>query len=295
MPNFRSSTIYGYAFVALAAVIWGSIGIIVRLIDLPVTTMVFLRVVFAASAVAIALAAGGRLSDLKVGREGWPLILFGLTLAVNWLAFFLSVRMTRVASAVLITYLSPVIVASFAPFILKERFEKTTGLAVFLAVAGTFAILYKGGVLPIGRELTGSLWAFLSALTYASLVLASKPMMRRFPVGAILFYEEVVVALVLAPFAAPGLARVNQVNLGLLALLGSVQTAAAAGLYLTGLKRIPAARAGVLSYLDPLSAAILAALFLGEIPSTGAVIGGLLILTAGYLVIAHSGHETRGV
>lgn len=275
--------------VSIAAITWGSVGLVVRFVDLPIASIILWRVLFASAAIALGLAATGRLRELKLSRRSWPLIGVGLLLSLHWLAFFSSVRIISMANAVLITYLSPVFVAVAAPFVLKERFDKTTAIALLLALTGTIVMVFKNDSAPKGDELIGITLAIIAALTYASLVLIAKPMMRRFPVSALIFYEELVVALALAPFALSQAVRASAADFALLAMLGIVQTAFSAWIYLEGLKRIPAARAAALSYLDPVSAAIFAAIFLKEIPNIQTIAGGALILCAGYLVVKHGG------
>ncbi|MGQ9596114.1 MAG: EamA family transporter [Thermoproteota archaeon] len=70
----------------------------------------------------------------------------------------------------------------------------------------------------------------------------------------------------------------------MLFILGAFNTAFAVTLYLKGLKLIKAQKAVVFTYLEPVSAAIFGSVFLAQQPTLQTVIGGALILSAGYLV-----------
>lgn len=279
----------GSLSVIAAAFIWGTVGITVRYLDLPIVFMVFWRVFIAAVAISGALALTGQAGQLKVGKSAWPLIILGLLLTFHWYAFFSSIRLTNLATASLITYLAPVLVAIFAPIAIKEPFERDTFFAIVIAIVGGAAILFQTGEAPGARDLAGTAWGLLAAVSYAALTLSAKYVLGRFSIGTILFYEEVVAALALTPFvfgvSAPG---IGVVSIGLLVVLGAVQTAGAAGLYLYGLKRIPAARVGALSYIDPLTAALLAAVVYGEPFTPLTALGAALIITAGYIVLRRS-------
>jgi drug/metabolite transporter (DMT)-like permease len=67
--------------------------------------------------------------------------------------------------------------------------------------------------------------------------------------------------------------------------MGIVHSTIAPILYFKGLQSITAQKAAVLGYFEPVGAILLAVLIFGESPSGMAVIGGILILTSGYIAI----------
>jgi len=70
------------------------------------------------------------------------------------------------------------------------------------------------------------------------------------------------------------------VALAVLIYLGVVPTAVAYGLFFTGIKTVPGAVASIVTLLEPLTATALATIVLGERLSSGALLGGLLVLAA---------------
>lgn len=275
----------GYIKIAIAAVIWGSIGTVARTIDLPVPVMTFYRVFFAAIAVLIYMTTQRKLETLAVGRHIYRIIAMGVLLAINWMAFFYSIRLTSVANAVLITYTAPIYVALLAPLFLKERLEKVTVVSLVISLAGAVLIAFPSILGFGGQDVPGIIWAFVSSLTYAILVILSKPLTAKISVLAIIFYEELTCTAVLSPalffFDTP----IDGSTMFLLLVLGVFQTALAAALYLSGLRVVKAQQVGIFTYLDPASAVVFAALFLGEIPTASTLIGGLLIIASGLLLV----------
>ncbi|HEY3375182.1 MAG TPA: EamA family transporter [Candidatus Aquicultor sp.] len=276
----------GYVRIAIAAVIWGSIGVIARTINLPVPILTLYRVFFAAVAIFIYIIAKRKLGTLAVGKNIYRIVFMGALLAVNWLAFFYSIKLTSVANTVLLTYTAPIYVAILAPLFLKERLERITIITLIISLIGAVCIaspsLFHFGV----SDIPGIMWAFISSITYAVLVILAKPLTERLSVLPILFYEELTCTVVLTPslFLYHDY-TISGATLALLALLGVVHTALAAAFYLTGLRDVKAQHVGIFTYLDPVSAVIFAAAFLGEIPPITTLIGGALIIISGVLLI----------
>ena len=109
----------GLLRVGLAAVIWGSIPIFVRMVDTSPFVLVFWRVAFGAAAMLAYLLLTGKVRDLARldRRRVLALLAVGALIAVNWVLFLGALTMTRVAVAELLAYTGPVFVAALAPLI----------------------------------------------------------------------------------------------------------------------------------------------------------------------------------
>jgi drug/metabolite transporter (DMT)-like permease len=275
----------GYLKIVAAALIWGSVGVIVRTIDLPVPVLTLYRVFFASVTIYAYIMLTRQTSILKVGGNIYRLILMGVLLTINWISFFYAVKLTTIANATLLTYTAPILVAVLSPYFLKERIERITIITLALSVAGAALITWPSSMGIGSKDIAGFLWAGLSALTYAGLVILAKPMTARANVVAIIFYEEITCTILLLPSLFVYHAQTNLTSILLLFVLGAIQTALAAGLYLSGLRNVKAQHVGVFTYLDPVSAVILAAVFLNEIPNIATIIGGLLIVLSGLILV----------
>ncbi len=94
----------GLLRVGLAAVIWGSIPIFVRMVDTSPFVLVFWRVAFGAAAMLAYLLLTGKVRDLARldRRRVLALLAVGALIAVNWVLFLGALTMTRVAVAELL-------------------------------------------------------------------------------------------------------------------------------------------------------------------------------------------------
>ena len=284
----RSGETLGYIKIAAAAVIWGSVSLLVRALNLPVLLMVFYRFLFAVAAALSVLVFSRSSFKIRTKKNLSLLIISGFFLTLNWVFFFYALVLTTVANAVLVTYTAPILVALFAPHFLKEKLEWNTVISLVLAMTGISFILSPAD-LSMGKPLLGIIFAFGTSLTYASLVIIAKELLPGLPVLIIIFYQSLIAMVALSPFSLLGGGPRGFEAWLLLIIMGIVHTLIAPYLYLSGLKVVKAQRAGILTYFDPLSATIFAALFLGEIPGFYTLLGGILIIAAGYNIIRKGG------
>lgn len=291
MTDNSRERLSGLARVALAGLIWGTIPLLIRASDGPSILKVFFRMSTAGVTVFGWLVVSGRLRELtcltreKVVQVG----IQGLILTLNWTLFLTAIDLAHVATAELLGYLGPVFVAAFAPMISGERFDRRIVVPLALALGGIVVIMAPHGVqLESRRELTGAVFAFLSALTYATLLLRSKKILRGISSGALMVVEYGVATAVLAPFAIAALLRGDTPTTpqayAALVTLGVVQTAIAGFVFLGGLRRVRTDHAAILTYVEPVAAVVFAAMFLGESLTWSTALGGAMVVAGGTIV-----------
>ncbi len=277
----------GLLRVGLAAVIWGSIPIFVRMVDTSPFVLVFWRVAFAAAALLIYLLVTGRVRDLGQlnRRTVAALLAVGALIAVNWILFLGALSMTQVAVAELLGYVGPVFVAALAPLISREPYDRRIALPLVLALGGTAIIVGLGDLsLQGGRGLLGAGMAFCSALTYAALMLTGKRLLRNVSAPVLAFgeYGFATVLLLPAVLLLPGPSVASE--WGALAVLGVVHTAFAILVFFSGLRLVRADHAAVFTYAEPVTAVIFAAVFLSEPLGWATLVGGAGVVAAGIVV-----------
>lgn len=275
----------GVLKIVAAALIWGSMGVLIRLAALSPIVTVFWRSVFATIAMAAIVAGTGHTRDLAVSKRRVLLPLTGVLLVLSMVFFAKAVQFTTVAGAILIVYTAPVLIAVLAPVTLGERFERRTPFALALALAGIALIVAPQGVGLGGRHILGVAFAAVTAVSYALLVLVGKKVVEDLSARVVAFYQSVVAVIVLLPLVVGRALPSSSGVWTMLVVLGVVHTAIAGVLYLSGLRSVKAQDAGILAYFEPLSAAIYGMIFLGEALTVYVVAGGALIVVAGRLVI----------
>lgn len=272
--------------IAAAAATWGAIPLFVRAVDASPLVIVFWRVAFGAAAAGFMLALRGRWAEfasLSWRRRG-AIAVQGVLLALNWVLFFTGLRLAPVATAELLAYCGPVLVAALGPLMIRERFDRRILIPLALALGGTFVILSPAGASLPRTALLGAAAALASALTYAVLVLNAKRLLVGVSSEVYLTTEWLVASAVLLPavLMLPGPTAVSE--WGALLALGVVETALTGFLFVAGLRVVRADRAATLTYLEPVAAVLFAAVWLGEPLTAAIVIGGVAVVVAGALV-----------
>jgi drug/metabolite transporter, DME family len=282
----------GSLMIAACALSWGFIAIIVRELDMPALAIVFYRVLLSAGAIALALLALRRHELLR--PPPLPVIALGVLLGAHWCFFFASIKETSVASAVLVTYTGPILIALIAPALIGERVPRVTIGALAASAAGIVLVTAwsdggGGAVEPVGVGL-----AVLAALTFAVLIVLLKKYSAEVDPVTVVVYEDGVAALLLAPAAVLADYELGAPEVGYLLILGVLLSAVAGIAYVTALRSVAATTAGVLTYVEPVSAAVLAAILLGEGLTPGVVIGGAAIVAAGIAVAVRAPDPAAG-
>ena len=276
------------AVVAVVAAGWGTIGLVVREVDLSATAIVFARVGIGATALGLGLAVAGR----RPGRpRSGPLLTYapartlaqGALLAGHWVAMFAALQRAPIGTVLLTIYLAPVLVALVAPRLLGEPITSEIVIALVLAVGGSALVL---GPEADGVSTPGLVLALVAAVTYAGLILNARALAPHYGGQRLAFIQLGVATAILAPVAwAQGGGWPSGREWAWLAVLGVLHTAIGVALYLSALAHLPATHAGVLAYLEPVSAVLFGWWLLDETPGAVGVAGGALIIAAGVLIV----------
>lgn len=279
-----------YLLIAGAAVLWGSVGVFLRWVDLPGQEhfVVFVRSAVSASFLAAAIALGGKREQLRPGKHPMLLIGSGVLLTLHWVLFLKALNRLSIGDAEFITYLAPVLVAFLATLLLKEKLETVTVPALLLALAGMALISLTGREGGAGLLSMGTLFALFSAVSYAFLLFALKKLREDTPTLTVSLYQTATNAFLLLPFCAFRDFPVSGRGWLSLIILSTLHTALAGLVYVYAVKGVRAQHVGIIAYLEPVSAMIFGFLFLGEGLGWQDLAGGLCIVTAGVMVLRYA-------
>ena len=276
-----------YLMIAGAAVLWGTVGVFLRWVDLPGREyfVVFIRATISLAFLSAVIYFGGRREQLRLGKHPLLLLSSGVLLTFHWVVFLKALNNLSIGDAEFVTYLAPVFVALLAPLLIKEKLEGATVLALALAVTGMALISLTGQGGGSGLNGAGLLYALTAAMTYAFLLIILKKLRADTPTLTITFYQTAVNAALLLPFCAFRGFPVSPGGWASLLVLGTVHTALAGLVYIYAVKRVKAQHVGIIAYLEPLSAMAFGLVLLGEQPGWQDLAGGILIIAAGTLVL----------
>lgn len=269
---------------AIAAVTWGSNGVVVNRVSLNAYIIAFFRVLFAVPALLPLVLLTQRREIVEAARAWRTMLALGALLSLGWGFLFQSMKLIAIANAVLLNYMAPIFVALLAPIFLKERIERITILALATSMVGMIMISSSHGLQAGGLNLVGVAFGLLAGLAYAGFIILSKKAVANFSSQAVALYAYSAAMIFLSPSLIDADLSIDLASWTLLLMLGVFNTGFAVTLYLNGLRLIKAQKAVVFTYLEPVSAVVFGFLFLAQQPTLLMLIGGFLILFAGYIV-----------
>ena len=276
----RSRT--GYVELIVCGLVWGSIGVLVKEIDVSAPVIVFFRLSLGALSVFAWWAVRGKLSELRLGSHRGLLVAAGLILALHWVAFFEAYKRLSVATTILIVYVGPILIAAAAPAVLGEKLERRTIYALVLSIAGIVAIAVPSAG---SGDAMGFAGAGVAAVSFAALVLMLKKLTPYYSAAGITVWQLGIAAVAVSPvlIGASGHQIVRAAPT--LLMLGVLHTGVTGILYVSALTIVQAQQVSILVYLEPVTAVLWAWAVLNESPTLATLAGGVLIIAAGLMIV----------
>ncbi|MGI6684956.1 MAG: DMT family transporter [Bacillota bacterium] len=273
-----------------AMMVFGSVGIFVKYIDLSSSQIAFLRGLIGSVFLILAsISIRQKLSNKATLKRNMKLlILSGAAIGVNWIFLFQAYKYTTVSNATLSYYFAPIFVIILAPFVLKEKLTMVKVSCIITAMIGLFLVLNTKDTSVTGsyKHLVGILYGLSAAIFYAGAILMNK-LIKNISGLETTIIQLMVTALVLYPYVfikePIDFAGIDSNSLILIFILGILHTGVAYFLYFTSLQELNGQTIAVFSYIDPISAVLMASLFLGESMGSYQVIGGILILGSAFM------------
>jgi drug/metabolite transporter (DMT)-like permease len=266
---------YGVALVTIAAVLWSTGPLFVRLLDLDVWTVLVWRSLFAALSLALVVGVqNGRHTIRSVRAIGRPGLVAIPLAAVGMGCYVIAVKLTTVANVMVVYATVPFVAAGVALLWTGERAASRVLLASAIALVG---ILIMAGTATRPRDIAGNAVAFLMTLAFGTqLVMARRyPWLEMASINAIAAALCALICLPLATVVAP-----SPLQLVILALFGATNTALAFLLFLKGGRYIPSGEAGLIGLIDVVLSPFWVWLAFAEQPGQAATIGGGLVLAS---------------
>jgi len=208
-------------------------------------------------------------------------------LGLNNLLYFEALHLTSVATALLLQYQAPVLVALYTVLVQRRPLRGRIVLALALALAGC-ALVVRAYDLEVFRpNLLGVLAGLGTACTFAFYILACRAALRTLDAWTLLTYAylsaSAVWTVVLPPWRLFGYGFDLGIWTAFLAI-ATIGTVVPFGLFISGLRFLPPTQAGIVSMLEPVVATAVAYLLLGEILIPLQILGGVLVL-AGVVMV----------
>ena len=294
----RSASV-GYLSVALAAFFWSISGTSAKFLfrsGITAVALVQLRTTIAALVLFLSLYILDR-RLLRVGRKDIAyLLLLGAILASVQFTYLFTISLIPVAAAILIQYLSPVMIALHGRIFRKEHLYPSAVAAIAGAIVGCYLMVGGYNLALFSLNRTGLLSGVLSAAVFAWYSVKSEDGMRRHSPWTILFYA-LLTAAVIWNFLHPPLKAFGDAHdlrsWGLILYIALFGTVLPFGLYNYGIRAVRATYASITAMLEPVCAAAFAYAVLGEVLEPLQIAGGLLVIVSVVLIQARGAVSPR--
>lgn len=267
MQNFADHR-KGILAVIVAALLWSTGGIFIKLISLNAFQLSGLRSLFAALVFVILF----RKKLLEV--NGFTFVNAAFYAGILIL-FVIATKMTTAANAIFLQYTAPIYVLFLEPLINKTKYQLINVVTIIFCFIGM--VLFFIGELSPGY-LEGNIIALLSGIAFAAFLIGMRKNRPEYQFSSI-FYGNVMIALI----CIPSLYSVEHFTLpdfGMIAFLGIFQIGAAYAFFSFGLKRVLAIEASLISMIEPVLNPVWVFIGYGEVPAFIAIIGGIIIISA---------------
>ncbi len=280
------------AVVGFAIVVVSFAAILIRLCDAPTAVIAACRLGFA-TLILLPLFARDRRRNAVTRRQAGLCALAGLFLALHFLFWIESLKLTTVASSVMLVTTSPVFAAVFAWLALKEAVGRKTVFAIVLCLVG--GVIISRGAVDFGPcAMKGNVFAVLGAAAFGAQFVIARSLRREMGITLYAFLAYSAAAIILVVWALgtgrsfTGFGRINYLWFFLLALGPQVFGHTSLS---WALRYLPASKVAVSVLGEPVGAALLAWLFFNEVPGYSLFVGGALILCGVYLAITEKRQE----
>lgn len=288
--KLASSTTGSVAFVALANVLWGINVPIVKIGigEMPLFFYGTIKMSFALIVVSFLLRGHWK----KLDKKTWFFVLtsgFLLGFAANALYYFGLTKVSGLLGSV-IMLITPLLVFVFSAEFLKERMTARNIAGILFAGGGALLVVLSpvatNNVAMLAAR-TGIIAVIIGAIFAAIGTVLSKPALNKATPQQETFIR-IMCAWIGYTFFCIVLGQYQPLstisNIGWSSLIiSTVIVLSATILFNNGLKFISGEEAGLLDYLRPVFGVIASILLLSEVPTTGFVVGALLVFLGTYI------------
>lgn len=266
----------------LSMIIFGTIGLVVRNIDLSASERAllssFLGCLFL---LLIFVAIKKKIAWNLVKSNALILIFSSIALGGNWIFLYQSYDHSTLANATLGYYFAPVFVMILSPIVLREQLSMKKIVCIVVAIIGMVMIVGEGVSASNSEDLLGLTFGLIAAAFYAALLLLNK-FIKEMGKLELTIIQLGTTTLLLMPYVflteGFGIFELSSSSIPFILILGIVNTGIGFWLFFSGMENLKGQSIAMLSYVDPFVAILISAIILQEQMTLVQIIGGVLLL-----------------
>jgi drug/metabolite transporter (DMT)-like permease len=277
---------YGYLLIAVASIIWGTMGIFGEFAfayGINPATLIALRLLVSSLTIVIPIALF-RKELFRIQKRDLPkFLIFGIVAtALQRVTYFYAVDLTTVTMAAMLFYTYPIFVTIVASVFFKEKITPIAIFAIILTFSGTALVVKVYETSWLDANLSGIIFGILSSIFFVFYFLITKELRNRYTNWTLILYGETTGAIALTPIIFSSFHYIINYPQQLWLLIITIAwfpNLLAYLLYSYALKHVKYSKGSILAVLEPLSAAILSATILAERFEPPQIVGAILALT----------------
>lgn len=279
----------GYLYIILAACLWATIGLFVKLLHpfgVPSEVLLTVRLAIVSLILFIMLMLRPAALSRVTVRDLPTLAIQGVVgMGLTAILYFETVRASTMSMAVFLLYTAPLFVLGAARFFFKEPIKGVKLAALVSSLTGLALLLelFRPRGLPISPRVV--LMGIGAGLCYACFSIVGKAAVTRLSSWTVVFYMMAFGTFFTAIVSGGRMADIPLTWPFFRAMAGLIifSTLLPYTLFIVGLKRLEASRASILSTIEPLVASLIGFIVFAETLSIIQAFGGALIIAGAAL------------
>lgn len=281
MRGLQQHSVLPYLSVVCSATLLGFSGFFVKTLAMPVPAIAGFRV--GMPLLLLFLVQRRRLVLDRSLPKTRVLVASGFT-ALRIALWVLGMMFAPLSKAIVILFLWPIFMCLFGALFMKEPVSRRTKLLLGVSLLGVI-ILHGEKVLSLhDRETIGLACMLFVALINAGNTIVFKRELARRSRYEVLFFDNLVGAIVFVPFLLAALPSLPLSEIALGMLYGTTVGFLGYTFLYVGLGKIPASLASVLAYIEAVVACIVGVTFFDEPVTWNFLVGGGLIIVSAAMV-----------
>jgi DME family drug/metabolite transporter len=264
----------GLIYISLAALLWSSGGLFIKILTLDAFQISFYRSAIAAITIIVISKANKKKLNYEFDIIS---VLCSLSYALVLIMFVVAAKLTKVANAIFLQFTAPIYLLILEPIFLKTKFEKKNLIALVFCFTGM--VLFFFGKLELSG-IQGNLIAIGSGISFALFTLFLKWKKQIHKTEDTMIYivvGNILVCLFCLPLIFNNL-TLDFTQFLILLYMGIFQIGISYIIFNEGVKYISATESMIIAMLEAILSPIWVFLGVGEVPSGYAIAGSLIIL-----------------
>jgi len=252
-------------------------GVLGKYIEMPAEAIILCRAFLAGIFIYIFCKITKVSLQIASKKDMYSFVIIGFLMGAHWVTYFYALKFSNVAIAMLSIFTFPVITAFLEPIFNKQKLNSIHVILASLIVVGLYVLLPEFNI--ENDEVKGVCLGVFSAFLYATRNLLTKKHVKAYNGSALMFYQMLVVTLLLLPVLFISDFSNLQSQISLLILVALLTTAIGHTMLVNSFKHFSVTTASIIGSLQPIFGIIIAFIFVNEVPNLNTFIGGSLILT----------------